>query len=91
MAVLAIDPGIRTGCKIAVVDDTGKFLEHSVIYPFEPKNDLAGSIRTLAALIAQHNVHAIAIGNGTASRETAALVRDFLRQANLDQDLQRER
>jgi protein Tex len=83
MTVLAIDPGIRTGCKIAVVDDTGKFLEHSVIYPFEPKNDLAGSIRTLASLVARHNVHAIAIGNGTASRETAALVQDFLRQAKL--------
>jgi protein Tex len=83
LTVLAIDPGIRTGCKIAVVDDTGKFLENSVIYPFEPKNDLAGSVKTLATLIARHNVQAIAIGNGTASRETAALVQDFLRQANL--------
>jgi uncharacterized protein len=83
MTVLALDPGIRTGCKIAVVDDTGKFLESSVIYPFEPKNDLAGSVRTLASLVARHNVQAIAIGNGTASRETAAFVQDFLRQANL--------
>jgi uncharacterized protein len=83
MTVLAIDPGIRTGCKIAVVDDTGKFLEHAVIYPFEPRNDLAGSVKTLASLIARHNAQAIAIGNGTASRETAALVQDFLRQANL--------
>jgi uncharacterized protein len=83
LGVLAVDPGIRTGCKIAVVDDTGKFLEHAVIYPFEPKNDLAGSIRTLAGLVARHNVRAIAIGNGTASRETAALVQDFLRQAKL--------
>jgi uncharacterized protein len=83
LTVLALDPGIRTGCKIAVVDDTGKFLENAVIYPFEPKNDLAGSVRTLASLIARHNVQAIAIGNGTASRETAALVQDFLRQANL--------
>jgi uncharacterized protein len=83
LTVLAIDPGIRTGCKLAVVDDTGKFLEHSVIYPFEPRNDLAGSVRTLASLVARHNVQAIAIGNGTASRETAALVQDFLRQANL--------
>ncbi|HLH15817.1 MAG TPA: Tex family protein [Bryobacteraceae bacterium] len=83
LGVLAIDPGIRTGCKIAVVDDTGKFLEHAVIYPFEPKNDLAGSVKTLASLVARHNVHAIAIGNGTASRETAALVQDFLRQAKL--------
>jgi uncharacterized protein len=83
LTVLALDPGIRTGCKIAVVDDTGKFLESSVIYPFEPKNDLAGSVKTLASLIARHNVQAIAIGNGTASRETAAFVQDFLRQANL--------
>src|SRR5688572_17699947 len=83
LAVLAIDPGIRTGCKIAAVDDTGKFLESSVIYPFEPKNDVAGSVKTLASLVARHNVQAIAIGNGTASRETAALVQDFIRQANL--------
>src|ERR1039458_9038352 len=83
MTVLAIDPGIRTGCKLAVVDDTGKFLEDAVIYPFQPKNDLAGSVKTLASLIARHNVQAIAIGNGTASRESAAFVQDFLRQANL--------
>jgi len=83
LTVLALDPGIRTGCKIAVVDDTGKFLESSVMYPFEPKNDLAGAVKTLASLIARHNVQAIAIGNGTASRETAAFVQDFLRQANL--------
>jgi protein Tex len=83
LTVLAIDPGIRTGCKLAVVDDTGKFLESSVMYPFEPKNDLAGSVRTLASLVARHNVQAIAIGNGTASRETAGFVQDFLRQANL--------
>ena len=66
-----------------MVDDTGKFLENAVIYPFEPKNDLAGSVKTLASLIARHNVQAIAIGNGTASRETDAFVQDFLRQANL--------
>ena len=83
MSVLAIDPGIRTGCKLAVVDDTGKFLEDAVIYPFQPRNDLAGSVKTLASLIARHNVQAIAIGNGTASRESAAFVQDFLRQANL--------
>jgi len=83
LSVIGIDPGIRTGCKIAVVDDTGKFLEHSVIYPFEPRNDLAGSVKTLASLIARHNVQAIAIGNGTASRETSALVSDFIRQAGL--------
>jgi uncharacterized protein len=83
LTVLAIDPGIRTGCKIAVVDDTGRFLENSVIYPFEPKNDVAGARKTLASLIARHNVQAIAIGNGTASRESAAFVQDFLRESNL--------
>ncbi len=84
LAVLGIDPGIRTGCKIAVVDDTGKFLEHTVIYPHEPKNDIAGSEKTLLALIAKHNVRAIAIGNGTASRETDSLVRQFLKKEKLD-------
>jgi uncharacterized protein len=84
LSVLALDPGIRTGCKIAVVDDTGKFLDHAVIYPLEPRNDLAGAVKTLASLIARYNVRAIAIGNGTGSRETAAFVQDFLRQAKLD-------
>ncbi|HEX3743809.1 MAG TPA: Tex family protein [Bryobacteraceae bacterium] len=83
LTVLALDPGIRTGCKIAVVDDTGRYLENAVIYPFEPKNDVAGSRKTLASLIARHNVQAIAIGNGTASRESATLVQDFLRDSNL--------
>jgi protein Tex len=83
LAVIGIDPGIRTGCKVAVIDSTGKFLEHSVIYPHEPKNDVIGSVRVLAGLIAKYNVQAIAIGNGTASRETSAFVNDFLRQANL--------
>jgi uncharacterized protein len=83
LTVLALDPGIRTGCKIAVVDDTGRFLEHAVIYPFEPRNDVPGSRKTLASLIARHNVQAIAIGNGTASRESQSFVQDFLREVNL--------
>src|ERR1700693_2421562 len=77
LVVLGIDPGIRTGCKIAVVDDTGKFLSHDVIYPLQPKHDIPGAERTLKTLIAKHNVRAIAIGNGTASRETDSFVRDF--------------
>ena len=81
LPVLAVDPGIRTGCKLAVIDDTGKYLENAVIYPFEPKNDIAGSIRTLGGILDRHHVKAIAIGNGTASRETAGFVQDFLRQA----------
>jgi uncharacterized protein len=83
LGVLAIDPGIRTGCKIAVVDETGKFLDHTVIYPHAPKNDLVGSARTLKMLIAKYHVRAIAIGNGTASRETDALVRQFLKDEGL--------
>jgi uncharacterized protein len=81
LAVLAVDPGIRTGCKIAVVDETGKFLDSAVIYPIEPRQDLAGSVKTLSSLIERHKVRAIAIGNGTGSREVSAFVRDFLRQS----------
>lgn len=81
--VIALDPGLRTGCKVAVIDDTGKFLEHSVIYPLEPKNDVVGSATTLRRMIDKYNVRAIAIGNGTGSRETAAFVQDFLKQAGL--------
>jgi len=80
LAVLGLDPGIRTGCKIAVVDDTGRFVAHDVIYLFHPKNDVAGAERTLRALIEKFNVRAIAIGNGTASRETDAFVREFLQK-----------
>jgi protein Tex len=83
VAVLGIDPGIRTGCKVAVVDETGKFLDHSVIYPHQPKNDFSGSARILKELMAKYNVGAVAIGNGTASRETDAFVRDFFRQEGL--------
>jgi len=80
IAVLGIDPGIRTGCKIAVVDETGKFLNHTVIYPHQPKSDFSGSARILKELMAKYKVKAVAIGNGTASRETEAFVRDFFRQ-----------
>jgi uncharacterized protein len=83
IAVLGIDPGIRTGCKIAVVDETGKFLDHSVIYPHQPRNDFSGSARTLKELMAKYKVRAVAIGNGTASRETDAFVRDFSRHEGL--------
>jgi uncharacterized protein len=83
IAVLAVDPGLRTGCKLAVVNDTGKFLDHAVIYPLEPKNDVLGAVRTLRGLIEKHKVRAISIGNGTGSREADAFVKDFLRQASL--------
>ncbi len=76
---LGLDPGIRTGVKAAVVDATGKLLDTATIYPFQPKNDLRGASQTLMALIARHKVELIAIGNGTASRETERLVTDVLK------------
>lgn len=81
ISVLGVDPGQRTGCKIAVVDETGKFLAHDVIYPHTGQTTKAN--QTLAHLIRQHQVSAIAIGNGTASRETDAFVRDFIAEHNL--------
>jgi uncharacterized protein len=83
IGVLGLDPGLRTGCKVAVVDETGKFLEHSVVYPLAPKNDTAGAAKILAALVQKHNVRAIAIGNGTGSREAAAFVQNFLHEFRL--------
>lgn len=76
---LGLDPGIRTGCKVAVVDATGKLLATETIYPFQPKNDIRGATQTLLALIARHKVELIAIGNGTASRESERLVADALK------------
>ncbi|MGE4451286.1 Tex family protein [Castellaniella sp.] len=73
-AVLGLDPGIRTGVKAAAIDATGKLLETATIYPFEPRRDVEGSLRTLAALVARHRIDLVAIGNGTASRETERLV-----------------
>lgn len=78
-ATLGLDPGIRTGCKIAVVDETGKLLDTATIYPFQPRKDLRGSEETLLHLIKKHNVALIAIGNGTASRESEKLVSDVLK------------
>jgi protein Tex len=83
IGTLGVDPGIRTGCKLAVVDETGKLLDHSVIYPLEPKHDTVGAAKTLLALIQRYKVRAISIGNGTGSRETSAFIQDLLREANL--------
>ena len=82
IGVLGVDPGLRTGCKIAIVDETGKFLAHDVIYPHTGRTTEA--MQKLAALVAKHNVRAIAIGNGTASRETDAFVRDFMQEHKID-------
>ena len=78
-AVLGFDPGIRTGCKVAVVDATGKLLETTTIYPHQPRNDWQGSLATLARMIVQHNVELISIGNGTASRETDKLAIEVIK------------
>ena len=78
-AVLGLDPGIRTGCKVAVVDVTGKLLETATIYPHQPRNDWQGSLATLARMIVQHNVELISIGNGTASRETDKVAAEVIK------------
>ena len=76
-AVMGLDPGLRTGVKVAVVDPTGKVLDTATVYPHEPRRDWDGTIATLAALAAKHRVELLAIGNGTASRETDRLAGDL--------------
>ena len=76
--VMGLDPGIRTGVKVAVVGDTGQVLDTATVYPHEPRRDWEGSLRTLGALLAKHGVTLLAIGNGTASRETDALATDLI-------------
>ncbi|MAX69842.1 MAG: RNA-binding transcriptional accessory protein [Flavobacteriaceae bacterium] len=73
--VLAIDPGFRTGCKVVCLDENGNLKHNETIYPHAPKNDWTGALKKLASLTEAHKIEAIAIGNGTASRETEALVR----------------
>ncbi|WP_288418790.1 Tex family protein [uncultured Acinetobacter sp.] len=85
---LGVDPGIRTGVKLAVVSEAGDVLAHSTIYPFAPKEDKEGSIAELARLCREYNVDLIAIGNGTASRETEAVVAEMM-AANTDLKLTR--
>ncbi|MDH0045814.1 Tex family protein [Pseudomonas juntendi] len=79
-ATLGFDPGLRTGCKIAVVDATGKLLDHTTVYPHAPKNDWDRTIAIMAALCAKHSVELIAIGNGTASRESDKLVAELVKK-----------
>ena len=78
-ATMGLDPGIRTGVKVAVVDQTGKVLDTATIYPHEPRRDWNGSLATLGALCLKHKVDLIAIGNGTASRETDKLAADLIK------------
>ena len=84
ISVIGIDPGMRTGCKVAVISDTGKLLENTTIYPTEPRNDIAGSAKTLMGLIKKYKISAIAIGNGTGSRETESFVRGMIRENNVE-------
>ena len=83
ISVLGIDPGLRTGCKVAVIDETGKFLAHDVFYLHRSKGEAEAAAQKLESLLKRHNVRAIAIGNGTASRETDAFIREFLRSRQL--------
>ena len=75
---LGLDPGIRTGVKVAAIDGTGKLVETATVYPFQPKNDVRGAQAEIARLIKKHGIELIAIGNGTASRETEKLVTELL-------------
>jgi protein Tex len=78
-ATLGLDPGIRTGIKVAVIDDTGKLVETTTIYPFQPKNDVHGAMYEVSSLIKKHNIELIAIGNGTGGRETDKLVSEVIK------------
>jgi protein Tex len=79
-ATLGLDPGIRTGVKVAVVDATGKLVETATVYPFQPRNDVDGALASIAVLAIKHSVELIAIGNGTASRETDKLATELIRR-----------
>ena len=79
--VMGFDPAYRTGCKIAVIDETGKLLEYTTVYPTEPQNDVEGAKKELLKLIEKYNVNMIAIGNGTASRESEMFVSDMIKEA----------
>ncbi len=81
--VISIDPGYRTGCKVAVLDGTGKLRAYATIYPTQPRNDVAGAERTLLRLIDKYGCDIIVIGNGTASRETEEVVANFIRKNSL--------
>jgi uncharacterized protein len=83
MTVLGFDPAFRTGCKLAIVDKTGKFLYNTVIYPTEPQNKIAESEKTLKELIEKYKIDLIVIGNGTASRESEKFVADFIKKNKL--------
>jgi uncharacterized protein len=79
-SIIGLDPGLRTGCKISLVDETGKYIEDTTIYPLAPRNDVEGAEQALQDILSRHHVRAIAVGNGTGSREATSFVRQFLRK-----------
>ncbi len=79
-SIIGLDPGLRTGCKLSLVDETGKYLEDTSIYPLAPRNDVEGSEQVLQDILSRYSVRAIAVGNGTGSREATSFVRQFLRK-----------
>ena len=82
--VMGFDPAYRTGCKIAVIDETGKVLDYTTVYPTEPQNDVVGAKKELLKLIDKYKINMIAIGNGTASRESEMFVSDMIKEASCD-------
>lgn len=82
--VISIDPGFRTGCKVAVLDETGKLKAYTTVYPTEPKKDVKGTLATLDKLAKKYEINTIVIGNGTASRETEEVVAEFIRNSDMD-------
>ena len=84
LTVMGFDPAYRTGCKIAVIDDTGKLLDTTTVYPTEPQNDVEGAKKKLLELIEKYKINMIAIGNGTASRESEMFVADMIKEVKHD-------
>ena len=82
--IISIDPGFRTGCKVAVLDETGKLKAYTTVFPTEPKKDIKGTQATLKKLAEKYNINTIVIGNGTASRETEEVVADFIKKSGMD-------
>ena len=82
--VLSIDPGYRTGCKVAVLDETGRLRAYTTVFPTEPKKDIRGTEATLKKLVDKYDINTIVIGNGTASRETEEVIADFIKKIGKD-------
>src|SRR5690606_17182108 len=84
MTVIGVDPGLKTGCKLAVIDSNGTLIDNATIYPTPPQNDVETAEKVLLALIEKHNAKAVAIGNGTGSREVARFIRQTLAKVSAD-------